>query len=573
MTEQRRILVTAALPYATGHIHIGHLVEQIQTDIWVRFHQLMGRECYFICGEDTHGTGTMIEARKRNLTPEQLIADIHRDHLQDLRSFEIQHSHFGSTNSEENRKLCEFFYSQMQAQKHLAKRTIEQLYCEHDQMFLPDRFVKGQCPKCDSPGQYGDSCDVCGSTYSPTDLKNPACSVCGTRPVIRPSEQILFQLEHFREFLTGWLADHTQKEISNKMMEWFKEPLRDWDISRNAPYFGFQIPGHKDKFFYVWVDAPMGYVSGTEIFCREAGVWAALPKSVPPAPPQTPLPHLLPHLLFDDFWRSHRTELYHFIGKDIAYFHTLFWPALLHMAGFRTPTKVFAHGMLTVNGQKMSKSKGTQINARTFAKHLSPTYLRYYYASKLTSGLDDFDLSMDDFIQRVNSDLVGKITNLGSRGAQMLGKKFQGEMIESDREGLELIQRFQKSSQEIAHHYEGRDYSKTIGVVRGLADEANRYFDEKAPWKSADSVQTQRVLSTTLNLFRLLCIYLKPIVPSYVAQVEDLFSTPHPWSWRDVGSILHAGKIKAYKHLIGRIEPAQVEKIMQESLPPSTAAT
>ena len=546
----RRLLVTSALPYANGKIHIGHLVEQIQTDIWCRFHRLQGHECHYICGEDTHGTAIMIEAKKRGIPPEKLIAEVYADHTQDFKKFEIEFAHYSSTHSEENRKLCELFFKEMKEKHHLGTKSIEQLYCEHDKMFLPDRFVKGTCPKCSSPDQYGDSCDVCGSTYSPIDLKNPVCAVCGTKPVIRSSEQLLFKLENFRDFLALWLPDHTQREVCKKMMEWFNEPLRDWDISRNAPYFGFQIPGYPEKYFYVWVDAPMGYVSATEQYAKAKG------------------------LKFDDFWHSEKTEVYHFIGKDITYFHTLFWPALLHMAGFRTPNAVFAHGMLMVNGQKMSKSKGTMISAATYAKHLDPTYLRYYYASKLGSGLDDLDLNTDDFTQRVNSDLVGKITNLGSRGAQMLGKQFGGQWTSLDADGMNLLEKFQNAGPAIAKLYEEREYAKAINEIRSLADDANRYFDEKAPWKTlaSDPKATQRVLASTLNFFRVLCIYLKPVLPSYVAKVEQLYRAEKPWMWADANQIASLGHLNAFEHLIGRIEPAKVEAMMEESKPAPVAA-
>lgn len=542
----RRMLVTSALPYANGPIHLGHLVEQIQTDIWCRFHRLRGNECYYLCGEDTHGTAVMIAAKQRGLKPEEWIARMAQEHTADFQNFQIEFAHYSSTHSEENRRLCEFFFSRMQEQNLLTTKSIDQLYCEHDQMFLPDRFVKGICPRCGSPGQYGDSCDVCGATYSATDLKEPACAVCGNTPVLRKSEQLLFQLEKFRGFLQEWLPKHTPKEVAKKMLEWFNEPLRDWDISRNAPYFGFEIPGHPGKYFYVWVDAPMGYVSATEQFAKKTG-----------------------KIAFDDFWRSEKTEVYHFIGKDITYFHTLFWPALLKMAGFRTPTQVFAHGMLMVNGQKMSKSKGTMISASTYAKHLDPTFLRYYYASKLGSGLDDIDLNTEDFIQRVNSDLVGKITNLGSRGATMLGKNFGGELTALDADGETLLKDFRKAGERIATLYEDREYAKAINEIRVLADEANRYFDEKAPWKSLKTqpAETQKVLSSTLNFFRVLAIYLKPVIPAYVAQVEKLYRASSPWKWSDIETSLTSGQINTYEHLLNRIDPAKVELMMAESRP------
>lgn len=541
--QKRRILATAALPYANGSIHVGHLVEYFQADFWTRFQKLRGHECYYVCADDTHGTAIMVEARKRNITPEKLIAEKWLEHTEDFRNCQIEFDHYSSTNSEENRKLCEEFYSHMQKNKVLSSKKIEQLYCPHDKMFLPDRFVKGTCPKCGTADQYGDACDKCSSTYAPTDLKNPHCSVCGTKPVMNSSEHILFQLNQFKSYLEAWLPKHTTAEMANKMMEWFKEDLRDWDISRDAPYFGFKIPGTEDKFFYVWVDAPMGYIAASRELFQRIGV------------------------NFDDFWKSEdKTEVYHFIGKDIVYFHTLFWPALLKTAGFRSPTRVLPHGMLTVNGEKMSKSKGTKVDARTYLKHLDPTYLRYYYASKMSGGIDDLDLNMDDFVLRTNSELVGKITNLASRGAQMLSKKLDGMILDMDAEGAALLKRAQDQSEVIAQHFENRDFGKGLQEIRGLADEANRYFDEKAPWKTlaTDPAATQKVLSATLSLFRVLAIYLKPILPVYAQKVEKLFREK-PYVWADAQRTLKNHKIDDYEHLASRIEPDKIKAIQEES--------
>lgn len=551
--NSRRILVTAALPYANGSIHVGHLVEYIQADIWCRFQRLRGHECHLVCADDTHGTAIMIESKKRKITPEELIAGVWKEHTDDFRNFLIDFSHYSSTNSPANRELCEFFYEHMKSQGHISSKEIEQLYCPKDQMFLPDRFVKGTCPNCKSPDQYGDSCDVCGATYSPEQMINPACSTCGTTPVLKNSEHLLFELESFRAFLKEWIPQHTNKETSRKILEWFDEPLRPWDISRDAPYFGFEIPGSPGKYFYVWVDAPMGYVAATRELCQKTG------------------------MNFDDFWKSDKTEAYHFIGKDIVRFHLLFWPALLKTANFRLPNQVFVHGHLTVNGQKMSKSKGTQVQAKTYLKHLGPEYLRYYYASKLGPSADDLDLNFDDFVSRVNSDLIGKITNLGSRGAQMLGKKFGGQLVAPDDLGLEKIQAAQKACENIAQLFEEREFNKAINEIRGLADEANRYFDEKAPWKSVetDPAGTQQVLSSTLNLFRILAICLKAVLPSYAEKVEALFRAPSPYLWKDTQSILSSGKIADYEHLAQRIDPELIKKIIAEStvsLPATNAA-
>lgn len=548
MSKPRKILVTAALPYANGSIHVGHLVEYIQADIWSRFQRLRGHECYLVCADDTHGTAIMVESRKRGITPEQLIEGVWHEHTQDFKGFDVEFAHYSSTNSPENRELCEYFYARMKEKGHITTKSIEQLFCEHDKMFLPDRFVKGTCPTCKSVDQYGDSCDVCGATYQPSQMIQPYCSICRNPPVLRESEQLLFKVNDFRDFLQAWLPEHTSKEVAKKMGEWFNEPLRDWDISRNAPYFGFEIPGAPGKYFYVWVDAPMGYVATTKQLCDLTG------------------------MDFNEFWRSENTEVYHFIGKDIVYFHTLFWPALLKTADFRTPTQVFVHGHLTVNGQKMSKSKGTQVQAKTYLKHLEPGYLRYYYASKLGPGADDLDLSFDDFVNRVNSDLIGKITNLGSRGAQMLGKKFGAKLVDPGPEGLAKIQAAQAAVESIAAHFEAREFAKATSEIRAIADEANRFFDEKAPWKTQDSdpAATQAVLTTTLNLFRILTICLKPILPAYAVKVEKLFQAK-PFAWTDIATVLTSGEIAPFEHLMQRIDPEKIEAIKTESLPKDAA--
>jgi methionyl-tRNA synthetase len=542
-TTPRKILMTCGLPYANGYIHIGHLVEYVQADFWNRFQNLRGHECTYICADDTHGTPIMVKAREQGISPETLIAKSYEEHTQDFKDFQVEFAHYGSTNSPENRALCEEFYGKMKAKNHIAKRSIDQLYCNHDKMFLPDRFVKGTCPNCASKDQYGDSCDVCGATYSPADMKDTHCAVCGTPPVKKASEHIFFKLNEFKTYLAEWLPKHTMPEIAKKMMEWFNDDLRDWDISRDEPYFGFAIPGEDKKYFYVWVDAPMGYVSTTKQWCDKHG------KN------------------FDEIWRQDgKAEVYHFIGKDITYFHTLFWPALLKAADFRSPTQVFVHGHLMVNGEKMSKSKGTFIAARTYLNHLNPEFLRYYYATKLNGTVDDIDLNMDDFVSRVNSDLVGKITNLASRGAQMLKKKMDGVMTTPDAQGAELIRLAQGKSEEIAKHFEARDFGKATNEIRALADEANRYFDEKAPWKTleTDPAGTKQVLTTTLNVFRILSIYLKPVLPYYTAKVEKLFGEK-PYMWSDVQKVITGTTIQDYEHLASRIEVDKVKAMIEES--------
>jgi methionyl-tRNA synthetase len=546
----RKILVTCALPYANGSVHIGHLVEHIQADIWVRFLKLQGHDVHFLCADDTHGTPIMIESRKQGITPEKLIGDAWIEHTEDFKGFQIQFSHYSSTNSPANKELCEFFFEKIKAGGHLGSKKIDQLYCEHDKMFLPDRFVKGECPKCGAKDQYGDSCDVCAATYTPADLKSPACAICGNKPVLKQSEQLLFKVNNFKSFLENWIPQHLSRDMVAKMMEWFKEDLREWDISRNAPYFGFQIPGYTDKYFYVWVDAPMGYVSTTKEYAQQG------------------------KLKFEDYWKSEDSEVYHFIGKDITYFHALFWPALLKSADFRLPTKIHVHGMLTVNGEKMSKSKGTSLKVKTYLKHLDPMYLRYYYASKLSSGVDDIDLNLEDFSQRVNSDLIGKITNLASRGAQMLSKKMDGVMSVPDEKGFALLSSLQASAPKIAEAYEKLEFSKAISEIRFLADEANRYFDEKAPWKTleSDPAGTKQVLTTTLNVFRNLAIFLKPVLPAYTQKVEKLFNEK-PYSWKDLKTTLKNHKINDYEHLATRLDPVKVQAMIEESKVTETKTT
>ena len=550
-TTGRRIVATGALPYANGSIHIGHLVEYLQADFWTRFQKMRGHDCLYICADDTHGTPIMVKARELGITPEQLIARSHEEHFKDFSDFGIKFDIFSSTNSNENKQLAEEFYIKMRDGGHTAVRQIQQLYCEKDRMFLPDRFVKGTCPNCSSPDQYGDSCDKCGATYAPSELKGPYCSICGTKPVEKGSDHVFFKLNDFNAFLKEWMPQHTSKEVSSKLLEWFNEDLRDWDISRDDPYFGFEIPGFKGKYFYVWLDAPIGYVSSTLQFCKQNG------------------------RDFDSLWRDQGTtaEVYHFIGKDIIYFHCLFWPAMLKAAGFRLPNQVFVHGFLTVNGEKMSKSKGTFISARTYLNHLDPMYLRYYYACKLNSSLNDVDLNVTDFVNRVNSDLIGKITNLGSRGGQMLKKRIDGQMGKLTPDGRKLVELAQSKSESIATHYENRDFARAITEIRELADEANKYFDEKAPWNmiKEDVEGTRAVLTATLNIFRILSIYLKPVLPEYADKVAKLMNEA-PYSWADAQKTIENKEINDYEHLATRVEQEKFEKVIEDSKPKETKA-
>lgn len=546
---KRKILLTCALPYANGPIHLGHMLEHIEADIFSRFQKMRGNECLFICADDTHGTPIMIKARELKITPEEMIAQSFKSHTEDFKKFSIGFDHYGSTHSLENKELSELFYTRMKAKGHIVKKDIEQLYCDHDKMFLPDRFVKGTCPKCKTPDQYGDSCDACGATYSPQDLIQPGCSICGTTPIKKKSDHVFFQLNHFKEELKKWLPEHTAPEIAKKMMEWFNEDLRDWDISRDEPYFGFPIPGEPGKYFYVWVDAPMGYISASSQYLKQKN------KSL------------------EEFWGADsQAELYHFIGKDIVYFHTLFWPALLSSADFKTPTKVFVHGHVMVNGEKMSKSKGTFISAEIYLKHLDPQFLRYYYATKINGGIDDLDLNFNDFTSRVNSDLVGKIVNLASRGAQMLSKKMDGILSEPDQDGQLLLSKIVESKTSIESYFEIRDFSKATTLIRELAELTNKYFDDKAPWKTLESnpVETKKVLTTTLNAFRRLAIYLTPVLPVLSSQVWALLneSQAHPdrssYLWSDLEELICNRPIQDYVHLAQRVEADKISAMVEE---------
>ena len=552
----RKILMTCALPYANGPIHLGHMLEHIEADIFSRFQKMCGHDCVFICADDTHGTPIMIKAREQGITPETLIEKSATDHKSDFKNFSIGFDHYGSTHSEENKKLCELFYERMKAKGHIHKKPIQQLYCENDKMFLPDRFVKGTCPKCKSADQYGDSCDVCSATYTPEDLINAGCSLCGTKPIKKASEHIFFRLNDFKKYLTDWLPEHTTVEISKKMMEWFNEDLRDWDISRDEPYFGIKIPGETNKFFYVWVDAPMGYISSTDQWAKKN------------------------NRSLEEFWSENsNAEIYHFIGKDIVYFHTLFWPALLKSADFKTPTKVLVHGHVMVNGERMSKSRGTFISAQVYLNHLDPQFLRYYYATKINGSINDLDLNLADFASRVNSDLVGKIVNLASRGAQMLTKKMDSTLGDMDTAGLLILKSIRSKSDVIAEFYNQRDFAKATTLIRELADEVNKYFDEKAPWKTLEPnpIDTKKVLTTTLNAFRLLAIYLKPVLPTMADQVALLLNEK-PYQWSDLEKTLTNHKINDYIHLASRVEMDKVNAMVEEqkklySAPPKPTQT
>ena len=545
MADKRKIVVTSALPYANGDIHLGHLVEYIQTDFWVRFQKLRGNDCVYVCADDTHGTPIMIRARKEGIAPEELIARSHAEHLRDFTDFQVKFDNYYTTNSPENKALSERIYAAMEASGAITRKSTPQLYCEHCRMFLPDRFVKGTCPKCGAENQYGDSCDRCGATYGAEELGSPKCTTCGASPVVKDTEHLYFELEPQHDYLEKWIPGHTTSDVSNKLLEWFKEPLRGWCISRDAPYFGFEIPGHPGKFFYVWVDAPIGYIASLQNWCSQNG------KNL------------------EDYWPTTGTgegtgvELYHFIGKDIIRFHCLFWPGMLHAAGFKGPDKVFVHGFLTVNGEKMSKSKGTFVNARTYLDNLPPEALRYYYAAKLGGTTDDMDLNLADFVQRVNSDLVGKITNIASRGGQMLQKKLDGRLGTLDDEGRALVEKCRAASETIAKFYEDRRFNQVVVEICRLADAANEYFDRREPWKTVktDAEATRTTLTAALNAFRLIAIYLKPILPAYADKAMKLFGETE-WTWQSLGENLENRSLGEYEYLASRIDSKQVDAMI-----------
>ena len=542
---KRRILVTSALPYANGEIHLGHLLEYIQTDIWVRFQKMQGNECHYVCADDAHGTPIMLKADEMGIDPEELIADVSQRHQADFKDFNIEFSQFHSTHSDENQYFSELIYSRLKDSGFIKTRVISQAFDPEKEMFLPDRFIKGECPKCGADDQYGDNCEVCGATYSTTELKNARSVVSGAVPVEKDSEHYFFDLPQFEQQLKDWTnAGHLQDEVSNKLAEWFDQGLQQWDISRDKPYFGFKIPGTEDKYFYVWLDAPIGYMASFKKLCDNSD------------------------LEFDDFFeKGSDTELYHFIGKDIVYFHALFWPATLIGSNFRTPNAIFAHGFLSVNGQKMSKSRGTFIQARTYLETLNPECLRYYYAYKLSSKIDDIDLNLEDFKQRVNSDLVGKVVNIASRSASFVVKKFDKELSNNCCE-QDLYDEFVAASSEIAGHYEDRNFGQAMRSIMKLADKANQYIDEKKPWQLAKEEgkmqEVHEITSLAINLFRVLMTYLKPVLPE-MAEKSEVFLNVDSLNWDDMKSPLLGHQINKFKPLMTRIEDEQIEAMIESS--------
>ena len=538
-----RIVVTSALPYANGPIHIGHLVEYIQTDIWVRFQKISGNRCLYFCADDTHGTPVMISARSEQISPEELIERVYKEHRKDFDAFFVEFDNYYSTHSPENKYFSELIFSHLNKAGSIDKRTIEQPYCENCKMSLPDRYVRGTCPRCKAEHQYGDSCEVCSATYQPTDLINPYCATCQARPVLKKSEHYFFKLADYQTQLKKLMAKgYVQKSVSKKLDEWFRIGLKDWDISRDGPYFGFKIPGEQNKFFYVWLDAPIGYMASAKNYCDKNKID------------------------FDSLWNGNQYKLYHFIGKDIVYFHALFWPAMLLAAGFKTAEKLFVHGFLTVNGAKMSKSRGTFIKASTYLKYLNPEYLRYYYASKLTGGIEDIDLSIDDFINKTNSDLVGKFANLASRSGPMLTKNFNSQLGRLDEKAKELIDKLIASKDQILQDYQNLNYASAVRTIAALADQTNRYIEQNQPWATVktDPEKTKTTLTAVINAVRILTVYLKPVLPKYAQKVEKFLNVDN-LTFADVGKLLENHRINDFERLIERIDRKKVNAMIEES--------
>lgn len=537
----RKITATYALTYGNGPLHLGHLVGLIQTDIWVRYLKMQGLSCLYICGCDAHGTPVMIQAEKMHLAPEQLAEQFRQSHQKDIADFYIEVDNYYTTHSPENQTLSALFFERHKAKNNINKRTIKQAYDAEKKMFLPDRYIKGECPRCGAKDQYGDSCEVCGSTYSPTELKNAYSTLSGSKPIEKESEHYFFKLQNFEPILHQWTrAGHLQEQVTNKLDEWFQIGLQEWDISRDAPYFGFTIPGETEKYFYCWFDAPIGYIASFQNLCGKR-----------------------PDLNFDEYWQKESTtELYHFIGKDIMYFHTLFWPAVLSGADFRTPNAVFCHGFLTVGGQKMSKSRGTFIKARTYLDHLNPEFLRYYLATKLNNRIEDLDIQFEDFIQRINADVVGKLVNIASRTANFIHKHFSGRLSDTLAD-VTLVKEFVAAGDAIASHYENREFSSAVRSIMQLADRANRYIDEKKPWALKEPHQApevQIICTQGLNLFRILMLYLKPILPDMAKNVESFLNIP-PLQWQDCHIPLLGHTIQPFQPLAYRLDKKNTDAL------------
>lgn len=545
MGEPRRILITSALPNANGSIHLGHLLEHVQTDIWARFQRLMGHECIYVCADDTHGTATMLKAEAENISAEQLIDSIRMEHERDFAGFLISHDNFYTTHSQENRHYSELVYERLKKKGYIFTKEVMQLYDPKKALFLADRYVKGTCPRCKSDDQYGDNCEVCGATYDATELGAPCSLISGEAPVLKSSKHYFFDLPQFTDFLKSWTTSGTvQPEVANKLAEWLDGGLKAWDVSRDAPYFGFQIPDAENKYFYVWMDAPIGYMASFQDYCNRN------------------------EIQFDDFWREKsQCEVHHFIGKDIVNFHALFWPAILSGANFRTPTRVHTHGFITVNGTKMSKSRGTFINAATYLKYLDPESLRYYFATKLSPNTDDIDINLDDFVQRVNSDLVGKVVNIASRSAGFLHKYFESTLSPTLHDAA-LWKEVSGASDRLAELYDSGDNNRAVREISALADKVNQYIDGNAPWqmikKPNCKAEVHAVCSMGINLFRVLVVYLKPILPAFSEKTEVFLNIP-PLTWKHSQTPLFAHEIKEFKPLFKRIEKKNVDKMVEAS--------
>ena len=545
--SNRDILVTNALPYANGPLHLGHILEHIQSDIWVRYQKLIGNYCTYICGEDAHGTSIMLKAEELDISPEELIDRVKKSHLEDLEAFDIDYDNFYTTHSEENKFYSELIFKRLKEQNLVEEKEIEQLYDTEKKLFLSDRYIKGQCPKCGAKDQYGDNCEACSTTYSATELLNPTSVITNSQPELKKSKHLFFKLSNLKKEIKEWLDNaRISKQARNKLLEWVDGEIKDWDISRDKPYFGFKIPGYTDQYFYVWLDAPIGYLASHKNYLDKKNQSEA----------------------FEDFWNSDSVkELYHFIGKDIMYFHALFFPVMLLKANFRQPNGVFIHGFLTVDSEKMSKSRGTFILAKTFHKNLDPEYLRYYFAAKLNSGVEDIDLNLTDFYQRVNSDLIGKFINIGSRTAKFINDNFHNK-LSLNPHNEELINEFINRSPVVHQAYEQREYSKAIREIMRLADKANQYIDKMQPWvliKDKDNNElVQSVCTTSLNLFRLLAIMLIPVLPKLTTRVFEFLSIQTP-VWEEIDVLLLDHKISKYKPLLTRIDEANIEKIRKQT--------
>jgi len=539
----KKILVTSALPYANGSIHLGHVLEAVQTDIWVRFQKLVGNECHFFCADDTHGTPIMIAAKKMNKTPEALIEEVQKEHYRDLTAFLVEYDNYYTTNSDENKKYSEGIYLALKEKGHISSHNIEQSYCEHDQMFLPDRFIKGTCPKCGAKDQYGDSCEVCGSSYSPKDLKDSYCSICNNKPVLKESKHLFFKLQDFQSQLKTWMeaGNRLNEGAQKKLQEWFHSGLQEWDISRDGPYFGFAIPGEENKFFYVWLDAPIGYMaSSSNYFNNEA--------------------------VFNEYWKDGKGEIVHFIGKDILYFHGLFWPAMLMGSGYKTPEQLNVHGFLTVNGEKMSKSRGTFINASTFIKYLDPEHFRFYLACRLGNGMEDVDISFDDFVSRVNSDLIGNLVNLVSRVSTSILDKLDRKLGSLTPEGKQLVNELLSKKEEIADSYQSRNYSKVMREITSLGDKVNKYVNDYAPWVliKTDVEKAREVVTVSSNCAKILFTYLAPVLPKISDEIRKLYQLER-LDFSNLEFLLENITLSSYAMLSKRVEEKNISAMIEDT--------